>query len=673
MKNILFISFFLYSLPLWATNYYVDPAGSDGNAGTSTGSPWATIAKVNGSTFAAGDSILFKRGGSWIGNLIPPSSGTSVARIVFGSYGSGANPIITGLFTVPAWTNLGSNIWESTSAVSTLQAASVVLIAGNSVAMGRTPNTGYLTYQTFSTNTSITSSSLTGSPDWTGAEVVIKKQRWIEDRDSITSGNSSTLTYTHGTGLPYVNDQSYNGQNGWGFFIQNSLLTLDQQNEWYYNPSSKKLDEYSTATPATTQVSTVDTLVYIVGKKYLTFDHMAFSGANYDIFYLGADSNITIQNCQLSYAYNGILGQNFSSHPIGFQFLNSTIKHCNNDAASLSSEFTGASFLNDTVQNSGMFPGMGGSGDGQYEGINVQGIGSKVKFCEVDTTGYIPIGFKGTGISVDSNFINQFCIVKDDGGGIYTQPTTDNTDSILSNIITNGIGCNDGTNGTGLSSAYGIYNDNTSSGVVIENNSVGGMSFGGIYLHDSHSSTIRNNLVYNCQKTSLLIKNDDTPDTIRNIIVKGNVFVEKDSTQVNSPQNLCVNFTTLHNDISSFGTVDSNYYARPIDDNLLFDEQPAGTTHNLFNRSGWASLTGYDTHSHSSPKTITTTADLSFQYNNTGSSKIIPLSFNYMDAKSVTYNGTITLAPYCSALLIKNGAIIFSGNLILNANVNFHN
>ncbi len=83
--------------PALATTYYVAAAGSDLNNGTSTGTPWQTIAKVNAATFSAGDSVLFNRGDAWYGtSLVVPSSGTSGAPITFGAYGSGANPIVKG-------------------------------------------------------------------------------------------------------------------------------------------------------------------------------------------------------------------------------------------------------------------------------------------------------------------------------------------------------------------------------------------------------------------------------------------------------------------------------------------------------------------------------------------------------------------------------------------------
>jgi hypothetical protein len=85
------------AIPAWATTYYVAAAGSDANVGTDTGHPWQTISKVNGSTFSAGDSVLFNRGDIWYGtSLTVSSSGTNGSPILFGAYGSGANPIIKG-------------------------------------------------------------------------------------------------------------------------------------------------------------------------------------------------------------------------------------------------------------------------------------------------------------------------------------------------------------------------------------------------------------------------------------------------------------------------------------------------------------------------------------------------------------------------------------------------
>src|SRR4030067_801654 len=82
----------------WGATYYVDTA-ADGDAGAGTSEAanvaWKTIAKVNASSFSAGDSILFKRGCcTWRGQRTPPSSGSVGRPLTFGAFGSGEEPLI---------------------------------------------------------------------------------------------------------------------------------------------------------------------------------------------------------------------------------------------------------------------------------------------------------------------------------------------------------------------------------------------------------------------------------------------------------------------------------------------------------------------------------------------------------------------------------------------------
>ncbi|MCP2165038.1 choice-of-anchor Q domain-containing protein [Goodfellowiella coeruleoviolacea] len=83
--------------PLAARTYYVDQsAGNDSAAGTSTGTAWKSLTKVASADLKPGDSVLFKRGQSWTGQLNLTRSGTESARITVGAYGSGARPVIKG-------------------------------------------------------------------------------------------------------------------------------------------------------------------------------------------------------------------------------------------------------------------------------------------------------------------------------------------------------------------------------------------------------------------------------------------------------------------------------------------------------------------------------------------------------------------------------------------------
>ena len=93
--------------------YYVDSVnGLDSNPGT-LAEPWKTIAKVNSTTLAPGQSVGFASGDVWRETLTPSSSGTALSPITFGAYGSGAEPIITGANLLSSWTSYSANVWQA--------------------------------------------------------------------------------------------------------------------------------------------------------------------------------------------------------------------------------------------------------------------------------------------------------------------------------------------------------------------------------------------------------------------------------------------------------------------------------------------------------------------------------------------------------------------------------
>jgi hypothetical protein len=96
------------------TTYYVDSVnGNDSNAGTSSGSAWKTLDKVNSTSFTAGDTILLAAGSSWTGQLYPKGSGEDGSPIVIDIYGTGNKPRIDGNGTVDAAMRLNNQeYWE---------------------------------------------------------------------------------------------------------------------------------------------------------------------------------------------------------------------------------------------------------------------------------------------------------------------------------------------------------------------------------------------------------------------------------------------------------------------------------------------------------------------------------------------------------------------------------
>ncbi len=77
--------------------YYISPSGSDSNNGTSSGTAWQTIAKVNGYTPRAGDTVLFQGGQSFSGNILFTGVvATPQLPFTVGSYGTGNATISCG-------------------------------------------------------------------------------------------------------------------------------------------------------------------------------------------------------------------------------------------------------------------------------------------------------------------------------------------------------------------------------------------------------------------------------------------------------------------------------------------------------------------------------------------------------------------------------------------------
>lgn len=660
MKKIVSILLLFLWVNGYSKDYFVSATGDDLNAGTSATTAWKTINKVNSfPTFAAGDRILFKSGEIFYGTILPKKSGTSALPVIYSYYGTGAAPIITGFKTVSGWTNLGSNIWESSAAVSSLNDANCVLINGKNTAMGRFPNTGYMTINSHVGTSTITSSSIIGSPNWVGADLVMKTWNFAIARNLITAQSAGTLTYKATTV-----DQ---GHDGYGFFIENSALTLDIQNEWYYTPSTKKIKIYGTTAPANVQISTLDTLVYMVQKNYITFDGLQFTGSNRRAFYVGSCIGITIQNC--NFDYHGLYaiwgGNNHGSASSGFIFRNNTVNHINSQGIVLQNEFTGPYIGHNTFKNCGVIPGMfkvpSFAGTAQWNGAYGAIIAYRtnnlvIEYNLVDSTGYTGIHFTGNNTRVNNNEVSHHCLLMMDGGGIYTWTGVSGTPStgskIYNNLVHDGYGNNEGTTEPNRL-CQGLYLDENTRNTEVYGNSFFNNPYGGIFSNANTNCNIHHNTCYNNVLNQILYSNNynSTAEAERLNTVKNNIFFSKTATQY------VAKMTTKTNDFNQFFTVcDSNYYCRPIDENRIIYTANNNVTHSYYTIEQWKAAYAYDQHSKKFPIKITNTSDILFEYNGSASAKTILLHTTYIDIKGSVYFGSLTLQPYTSIILVRTGA-----------------
>ncbi|MBX2872183.1 MAG: right-handed parallel beta-helix repeat-containing protein [Saprospiraceae bacterium] len=80
-----------------ATFYLSSSDGEDNNDGLSPDSPWKSFSKINALNLIPGDSILLKRGDTFVGQLaLRNESGTIDQPIVITTYGTGERPVLDG-------------------------------------------------------------------------------------------------------------------------------------------------------------------------------------------------------------------------------------------------------------------------------------------------------------------------------------------------------------------------------------------------------------------------------------------------------------------------------------------------------------------------------------------------------------------------------------------------
>ncbi|MBW8332469.1 MAG: fibronectin type III domain-containing protein [Prolixibacteraceae bacterium] len=650
-RTLLLILIVHFSMLSFAATYFVSNSGNDTNSGLTEAMPWQTLAKVNATTFVAGDQILFKKGNTFYGSITVKNSGTAGNPITFGAYGTGANPIITGFTSVTAWVNLGNNVWESANAVSTLSTCNMVTINGVNTAMGRWPNSdapngGYLTYQSHSGKLSVTSSSLTGTPNWTGANAVIRTNRYTMAFGDITSQTGGTLNFSTAlTSTP---------TDGYGFFIQNDIRTLDVQGEWYYNPTSHKISIYSTSEPIGVKVSSVENLLAFTGLNnvaigsYTIIKNIDFIGSNGDAIYVWKHysthiHHVTIQNCNISFTgYNGIwLRGNYLS------VIDNEISETNRSAINLQYSKI-VSVENNILNNISLTLGKGsGYADVAIAAFTIKS--ANINYNKITNCGFNGISFDSDSTIIASyNFIDHYCLKLDDGGAISTGGNNIYGGKIISNICTNGIGNYFGTpDPNGMT--VGIYCDDNSQYIEAAYNTAYNCGGVGLFFHNSSNNNIHHNISYNNDYQLRIVDDNISPAKCLNNIFKYNILVSKSAAQT------VADFYSISNDLLSNGSIlDSNYYARPIDNNIIIRDYQPAFGNNFKTLAQWQTYSGQDANSKKSPQTITSENDLRFEYNETTSPKTIALSVPMLDVKGTKYIKTITLQPFTSVVLMKD-------------------
>ena len=645
MKGLIgiFLTIIVISINANATTYYFSSSDGDDSRtnaqAQNSSTPWKSIGKLNSffSSLQPGDQVLFKRGDVFYGGINISQSGSAGLPIVFGAYGSGNKPVISGFATVSSWTSVGNGLYEAT--VSTeLSTINMVTLDGAFQVMGKYPkgNSGYLTISSGSTS-SISSSGLSGIPDFTGGEIVWRPYHWSLWRGTVTNQSSGSVSFT---AFPATSGGPTEvPQPGYGFFFQNHPNACTSLGEWAYNSSSHKITMYfggSGPGSHVVKVSSIENLVDIYLRSYINFDNISLQGANTRSFSIINSNNITINACDIFFSGQDAVKANNECKNIAVTNCNISYSNFNGIVASGSSAWT---ITGNNISNTAAVAGMGGSGEGQYFGMRDMGDNSVIKNNNVINTGYVPISFQGTKVTVQNNFIDTFCTVKDDGGGIYFGGYSFAGSKVIGNIIVNGIGISKGTPDQDLR-AHGIYADDGASNVEIGNNTAAFNGNSGFYNHGSYDLSVYDNTLFDNKVTAIKYYNDK--NTINNVTLTGNILFAKTTSQLTFRSS-----GGSANPKRSFVAAGNNYWCRPLNENNNIE-----TSSGSYNLAEWKKFTGKEINSRSCPVRVKDVKKIRFEYNPTASGKTINLASTYIDVKGKKYSGAITLPSYTSVILI---------------------
>lgn len=604
MKAFIWLLFLTFVIPAHATTYYFS-AGDGNDSYTSTqaqsqATPWKTLSKLNAffHQLKPGDSVLFKRGETFNGNIVALKSGLPGQPIVLGAYGSGSRPVISGFAQLTNWVSKGNGMWETTDP-SLPGSVNILTLNGTIQPIGRypnadQPNNGYLIFEDHVKNANIIDVDLSSIPNWKGAEVVIRKNRWILDKGKITEHSGNSLFYT-GT-------SDYEPENNFGYFIQNHVAALDQHGEWCFDEATKKLTIFlargSHPNDLSIKAAAIHTVVQVFGYSYINFSGLAFEGGYEAAIDVYGTRGIILQNCSLNNNLIGLKGMENTDLLIN----NSHFTNSSNNGIFLWAN--NSAVTNSTFKNTGIHSGMGKNGDDTYQALILRGSKNLIEKNRFDSIGYSVIRFEGDSNIVKKNHITNFNFIKDDGGGIYTFVGDDlfpgKGSKIHDNIVLNGIGAGYGTSKPDELSAIGIYMDGGTGSVEIKNNTVAFCTHG-LCFNNGHEIDVLNNNFFS-NNLQMVMHQHPLGKKIRNNRVLNNILFAKEPTQLLS------SFISNQNDIESFGTFDSNYYCRPLDERIVINTNANYTSpkyiYKMLNLPSWKGVYKHDSTSKTSPKKI---------------------------------------------------------------------
>lgn len=347
----------------------------------------------------------------------------------------------------------------------------------------------------------------------------------IEDR-TITAFDYSTKTFS------WAKPSEYAICKDWGYYLDNKLWMLDTAGEWYYDAVTRELRLMpASGTPeGRVSVGHLDYGVNANKRNYVVIENLSIrktvTGISADL-----GSNSVIRNTDIADSANrGIsIGGSLHSQVTGCHITNSAFE------AVMADQSKNTQITNNTILNTGVVGApkkslaaiMGGCwGCGTTVGDVV------IEGNDIRNSGYIGI-YLPVQATVRNNYISGSCLILDDCGAIYTNghdyraAGVGNNSRIIGNIVVDVFGNPDGRPVNSLSSAQGIYLDDSANAVTVTENTVINADHG-VQIHNGASNTLSDNVIYGSRKQTIWMQESSlgTPGAIHDNLFKRNQYFQ---------------------------------------------------------------------------------------------------------------------------------------------------
>lgn len=630
----------------------------------SADSTYKTITDVNGLSLKTGDKVQFKCGETFYGQIT-----VSHDSVTYGSFGSGAKPIVTGAKTLTGWVARGSFYAMKTD-------AQVLNLYANGVQMtpARTPNAGQFYYPATATSMQLTCANLTGRTGYyNGATLRAHVVTYAYGFWPNVTWDGTRLTYTLTTGYSPVTTR--------GFYLDNFYAALDTANEWYYDTTTDSLYFWPPggADPSTMTIegAVLDHGAMDSAKVYIAVDNLAFKNqVMAGVGILGTVNHIRLTNLSVSQQRSS--GIRFAGNSTSCLVDGCTVTDVGNHGITFGNSGAGAwtetaahitdTISNNTVRRAGMVGGLGmfrnyygTQGMGISINTGAYGHSNAISKNRVDSVGYTAIQYAGLCGLVEKNYVSHVCLRETDGGAFYSysQNWTGTIGTVWQyNVAEDVIGNVEGAEDFHV---FGMYWDHGSKSVKAQYNTFIRIRGPGACLQ--MYDTVAYNTFYDCPTSNLpqlgtitLVMND-TATVVNNSIVGNTMWLKTPYASTQAPhlylQRRIRHANFLH---MAFGTCDSNYFCSENNSDVANELYYEGKyKRNLYKFGTWKTWSSQDAHSDTLWKGYCSTVDSS------------AIFVNYTDAsidttlRGVWYNlnGSpqampLTLAAYRSKILVKD-------------------